>query len=431
MQKLIVYLTILLLSCLLILIGCATTSLKKTKVDYQQKILELKTILEKNPNDYHSLQELGIICYELGHYPTASKYLIKSFKKDPQDPKTLTYLGMSLEAENKNKLALTVYKRYKKISKLSSYRKTMEMRYNLVKRNLIRVEMRELLAQEQNLTIENLSPNSVTIFPLIYLGKRPEFASLGKGLSEMIITDLSQVKGLKVIERIRLQALLEEMALGQSGMVNENTAPRLGKLLGAAKIVHGTFDVLDENNLQLDIAFWDVRNNHFPDFTRQGDDLTNLFLLEKDLVFDLIDNMGVELTPLERDKIQHIPTKNIQAFMAYCIGLNYEDTEKFDQAAKYYQLALNIDPLFDRAGQKLKQSELFLTAEAGEEKVPAKEDLENKPKKRLVRNRLTHLGNTVGANFIPGNDSREPAENANNSGVNVFDDLPLPLPPPK
>jgi curli biogenesis system outer membrane secretion channel CsgG len=59
----------------------------------------------------------------------------------------------------------------------------------------------------------------------------------------MLITDLSEVKGLQIVERIKLQALVEEMGLGASGLVEANTAPRVGKLLGAQWLIGG--DILD------------------------------------------------------------------------------------------------------------------------------------------------------------------------------------------
>lgn len=67
----------------------------------------------------------------------------------------------------------------------------------------------------------------------------PEFDPLQKGLTLMLITDLYAVKGLQVVERAKLQALVEEMGLGTSSLVQPVSAPRLGRILGARWIIGG------------------------------------------------------------------------------------------------------------------------------------------------------------------------------------------------
>ena len=55
----------------------------------------------------------------------------------------------------------------------------------------------------------------------------------------MLITDLSKIKGIKVLERVKMQALVEELGLGISGLVEAKTFPRVGRLLGAQHLVGG------------------------------------------------------------------------------------------------------------------------------------------------------------------------------------------------
>ncbi len=68
---------------------------------------------------------------------------------------------------------------------------------------------------------------------------RSEFIPLQKGLALMLLTDLFKIRELQVVERIRIQALVEEMGLGASGMVDSQTTPRVGRLLGARLIIGG------------------------------------------------------------------------------------------------------------------------------------------------------------------------------------------------
>ncbi len=71
------------------------------------------------------------------------------------------------------------------------------------------------------------------------------YEPLTRGLAAMLITDL-QKSGttVKIIEREKIQALLKEVALGQSGSVDKETAVRVGRILGAQTIAFGSFMVL-------------------------------------------------------------------------------------------------------------------------------------------------------------------------------------------
>lgn len=437
MSKLKNFISIFSIALLLIWQSCATTSHQKNISDYSKEIQKLQSGLRTNPGDLNLLRDLGAIYYDTGQYKLALNYLIKAFKKNPRDPKCMAYLAMVLEAQQKNDLALKLYKRYSRLSLLSSYRKIMQGRYYLLTRKMIHDQMRSLVAQEQQLGATQLSPQAIAIFPLEYQGKDQGYAQLGKGISEMMITDLSQVAGLTLVERIRLQALTEEMALGQSGMIDESTAPRLGKLLSAGKIVHGNYNTEDGKKLKIDIAFWDMINSQSPQVNSKNEMLQNLFNLEKNLVFDLIDEMGIELTPQQREKIQFIPTKNMQAFMAYCMGLDKEDAGQFNEAAQHYQQAVQLDPNFKIAHQKLEINEAVTMVASGKDKLLALADKKDIPATRgkdLVMDRLQNLSISIGSNFVAGQDSRKSVEEADESGANIgLGDLPEPpaLPPRK
>ncbi|MHC1700368.1 MAG: CsgG/HfaB family protein [Humidesulfovibrio sp.] len=78
------------------------------------------------------------------------------------------------------------------------------------------------------------------------------YGPLAQGLAAMLITDLKMAgTSLKVIERAQIAALLKEIALGQSGMLDAGTAVQAGRLLGAQAIAFGSFMVLG-NDVRLD-----------------------------------------------------------------------------------------------------------------------------------------------------------------------------------
>ncbi len=83
-------------------------------------------------------------------------------------------------------------------------------------------------------------PPTVAVLYFDYDGQAEDLRVLRKGLAQMLITDLGGCE-LKVVERARLQEVVEELKLGQSGKVDAATAAKVGKLLGARYLVMGGY----------------------------------------------------------------------------------------------------------------------------------------------------------------------------------------------
>ena len=90
-----------------------------------------------------------------------------------------------------------------------------------------------------------------------YTGKDAGLEPLREGLAQMLISDFSTAPQVRVVERARLEALLEEQKLGQSGKVDAASASRVGKLLGARFLVLGSFFDL-KSTLRIDARVVEV-----------------------------------------------------------------------------------------------------------------------------------------------------------------------------
>ena len=74
------------------------------------------------------------------------------------------------------------------------------------------------------------------------IGKdRADFDGIGRGMADMLITDMAQNASITVVERERIQALLTEQNLVKSGTIDPQTAIRLGKMIGAQYMITGGF----------------------------------------------------------------------------------------------------------------------------------------------------------------------------------------------
>jgi TolB-like protein len=70
---------------------------------------------------------------------------------------------------------------------------------------------------------------------------RADYDGLGKGIADLLIADMVANPSLRIVERDRLQAILQEQDLVKSKSIDPQTAIKLGKLLGAAYLVVGGF----------------------------------------------------------------------------------------------------------------------------------------------------------------------------------------------
>src|SRR5688500_5419626 len=74
------------------------------------------------------------------------------------------------------------------------------------------------------------------------IGKdRADFDGIGKGVQDMLITDMAGNPTVVIVERDRIQALLTEQNLVRSGTIDPQTAIKLGKMIGAQYMITGGF----------------------------------------------------------------------------------------------------------------------------------------------------------------------------------------------
>jgi len=187
---------------------------------------------------------------------------------------------------------------------------------------------------------------------------------------------------LKVVERVRLQELVQEMNLGETDIVDQKTAPRLGKLLGASRLVKGSFFNLTNEKLNIDVFVTKARTGEIEASTNISGNIKDFFRLEKELVFKIIDEMKIKLSEEEREAILEIPTEDFFAFLQYSRGLDFEDKGQFTQAYEAYSQAAVSDPNFSQAktsASSAKKSEQIVgeTSASGEQQQSTEKSASN------------------------------------------------------
>lgn len=101
------------------------------------------------------------------------------------------------------------------------------------------------IANRTAVVVSRLPQSTLLVLPLPYADGVP--SAEGALLGERIVTALSSLDGVRLVERAQLDRVLEEQRLSASGLVNPASAVRVGQLLGAAAILSGTVTDLGEN----------------------------------------------------------------------------------------------------------------------------------------------------------------------------------------
>ncbi len=171
-----------------------------------------------------------------------------------------------------------------------------------------------------------------------------KLAPLQKGLAFMLMTDLAKVEGLQLVERVKLQALVEELGLGASGVVDDSTAPRVGRLLQARWLVGG--DLLQGQTSELKVdsdVVGTQKMNVLGRPTAEGM-LAQLFDIEKKLLFQTIELLKVKVSPEKKNELQKPLSANPQALLYFFSGLDSSDRGDYLSAEDGYKRALVKDP---------------------------------------------------------------------------------------
>jgi TolB-like protein/Tfp pilus assembly protein PilF len=303
----------------------------------------------RRPNDQQLIVRLGAGYYRANRYRQAIDVLRAALALRPTFPAAV-FLGLSYEGAGLLDSAAAAYRVASGLDLDRSEKRELEGRIANLTREQLKVFARQAVAQENTLSRSPPTPNAVAVLPWRYLGANQDLAPLEKGITHLVITDLSRVASLRLVERERVQALTAEMALAAAQRTEPGTGARSGRLLRAARVVQGSVrDDPRAGTLRLDATVVTTQSGAVAARGNGTDRLAQLFAVEKQLVLDLLRQLGIALSAAERQAILERPTSDLQAFLAFSRGLEAEDRGDFATAAAQFQTAVARDPNFREA----------------------------------------------------------------------------------
>ena len=188
-----------------------------------------------------------------------------------------------------------------------------------------------------------------------------EFDWLGEALADNISSDLSKIKSLTIVNRRELKKVIDEQKFSYtSGLVDIETSVELGKMLGATKLVTGDFTVINRT-LRLNLNYIDIETGVTEKSLSKSGELDKILYFQNALVLELLEKLNIKTDEIEKMEISNFETNNIEAVENNYKGVIAFDRKKLDEAIEYFEKAIEIDPYYRMANEKLKESnELFI-----------------------------------------------------------------------
>lgn len=208
-------------------------------------------------------------------------------------------------------------------------------------------QARTALQNESQLSAQAADPNTVAVLPLAIAGDS-SYQALSRGLAQIMTSDLALIQRFKLVERLQLTALLDEMRLGQGARVDQSTAARVGRLMQAGRMVQGAATIPPQGDVRLEAGVVQSSGEVSAPGATTGR-FRDLLRMEKTLIVDLSARLGYQLSEAERRRVLENGTQNLVAFLAYSRGLAAEDAGDFNRAAAYFSEAVQTDPGFQAA----------------------------------------------------------------------------------
>ena len=181
------------------------------------------------------------------------------------------------------------------------------------------------------------------------------YQPLSKGLAQMMITEIQQIESIQVVERQRLQAILDELKLSQSGLLSEERSMQVGKMLGAKYLVFGGYLVGMDKKIRIDVRVVEVETGLTLKAEEQTGKVEKVLVLLKKLSKNLMQDIQVNLTREEEKRLKSASDVKADALLAFSTAVSYEDKQDYQNAVLFYKKAVDIDPDFDQARERMQR----------------------------------------------------------------------------
>lgn len=337
-------LKLLVLSVPVVSVACGGT--RATQVS-PNEIPDLEARLESEPGNGQVLLRYAAALFAADRCDDAVGAARRGMTARPADALGPLVLGQCLEKDSSFSQAVETYDAFASAHPRARGVAAVRARGMLARRAGAVQQARSALANEEQLAGQPMDPRSVAVLPLTIVGDSM-YQSLSRGLAQMITSDLGLLQRFRLVERLQLGAILDEIKFSQGDRVDPATAARVGRLMRAGRMVSGLTVIPPEGDVRLETTIV-LSNGEVTSPASATGRLRDLLRLEKEIVVEISSQLGYVLSEAERQAILENGTQNLVAFLAYSNALVAEDIGDYQSAARFYRQAVQADPGFQGA----------------------------------------------------------------------------------
>lgn len=210
-------------------------------------------------------------------------------------------------------------------------------------------EAKAAIITETGLDPSRIPDNTFAVLPFAVGAGDTLLRPLGFALADFLVTDLSRTPQLSLVERLRTNAMLRELSLLEAGVTAPDQAPRVGRLIGARRLLMGVVTRAGAGAVRFDARVIDVVDGTVQTVASADAPLERVIDAEKALALLVLERLAITVTPAQRQRIEARQTTDLAALVAYGRGVEAEARGDAVAAAAAYEEASRLDAAFSSA----------------------------------------------------------------------------------
>lgn len=224
------------------------------------------------------------------------------------------------------------------------------------------------------------------------------------GFRDMLVTDLVRVRAVQVVERSRVQAVLDEQHLAKGAFIDPATASRIGKGIAARALVLGSY-LISGDQIRVDVRLLSVETGEIQFADTVTGTRKDVFGLQRTLAAKVLAGLGVKVQEQDRQALGQAQTRDFEAFRLYGEALQALSRDRQQEAEDRLRKALARDPDYRPALRELATIEiaaLTRLAEDDKARLAKAGQVGRALANRAARLREGVTGDKRGADFFAG-----------------------------
>jgi serine/threonine-protein kinase len=192
----------------------------------------------------------------------------------------------------------------------------------------------------------------VAVLPFDNMSADPENEYFSDGITEDIITQLSKIRGLKVMSRTSAMRFKQR----------SQSAREIGRELGVSHVLEGSVRRAG-TKVRIAAQLIDALSDEHVWAESFDREMSDIFAIQTEVAEQIAEKLHAQLSPTDKKRLAKKPTDDMEAYNLFLLGRHHYNKvtpDDFAKALDYYRKAIARDPKFARAYASLAEAQFYL-----------------------------------------------------------------------